>query len=808
MSIVYRKDQKEIMKYRSGTMGIQAVPGAGKTFIITHLVSTLLEEMVKNDDDGKILVLTYMNSAVNNFKSRIRKTIEGKEIPQSKFEVMTIHSLAMNIIKDNADLAFVNSDFEVIDDYKKGIILDNSVDRFLSDCGKNPIMSFLDKGKKAEKEDKWNREFKGIMANAIKLLKYENLDDEKLKKLVEKRAEKCSSEKDPIKQVELRGIMNIMSPIYSNYQEELRNNGYMDYDDILLIAYNILAENSDIAEYYQDKYKYVFEDECQDSNLIQGKIIDIISENRNSRRKFNKNLVRVGDINQSITGTFTGSDPENFINFCKNADYKYNMNMASRSSRNIIDLANELVRFVSSNKNRPYYNALEELYIEEVEKGKGYKENPVTSEYGITSMQAKSQKENTNIIIDEIKKIKKSHKDYSIGILSFANYNVDDLAEELEAKGIDFEKMGGNQNERKKLIFDLKAAVDFLIEPDDWDSFMDFIIEAFIIRRGYELEKNDKTHKKVKEARERLIYGMIDEYDAFDELPFSKSSDVINPEDITAIRKYFKKVDIEKWIFDDEYYRDFKNSSIDIETVERQLSDIDILKHKFNMREVREKIKRICSFSQVNPAKLIENISNELDLTVEERRLAAYVIFYIENLTDFENADLERVSIALDRRYSRVFDAAIDSIYDIGEKEPEPGSVTLATLHKSKGMEWDAVIITGMNSMNFPAKYTDYFRSEIKYLKDGYKYPEADVNRDIDYFTGKAMKTKEEYEMKLKRDIIAERVRLLYVGITRAKKRLLMMYSMQEVNKTFGFTSKKYSSEYFNELTKFVRVRV
>ena len=125
MSINYRKDQKKIMKYKSGSMGIQAVPGAGKTFIITNLVAQLIEDMENENRDGKILVLTYMNSAVNNFKSRIRGILSDKDLPKSRFEVMTIHSLAMKIIKENTDIAFVSEETEIIDDYKKSLLINS-----------------------------------------------------------------------------------------------------------------------------------------------------------------------------------------------------------------------------------------------------------------------------------------------------------------------------------------------------------------------------------------------------------------------------------------------------------------------------------------------------------------------------------------------------------------------------------------------------------------------------------------------------------------------------------------------------------
>ena len=74
--ITYREDQVPIMEYKSGTMAVPAVPGAGKTFIVTRLVTELLENNINGKE--KILILTYMNSAVNNFKGRIKKLLNEK----------------------------------------------------------------------------------------------------------------------------------------------------------------------------------------------------------------------------------------------------------------------------------------------------------------------------------------------------------------------------------------------------------------------------------------------------------------------------------------------------------------------------------------------------------------------------------------------------------------------------------------------------------------------------------------------------------------------------------------------------------
>ena len=113
--INYREDQLPIIQYENGKMAVPAVPGAGKTFIVTNLVAKLLEE--KRQGKGKILILTYMNRAVNNFKVRIKKILEEKNIDEkNSYEVMTIHSLAVKIIKEKPEIVMLNEDFNIADD--------------------------------------------------------------------------------------------------------------------------------------------------------------------------------------------------------------------------------------------------------------------------------------------------------------------------------------------------------------------------------------------------------------------------------------------------------------------------------------------------------------------------------------------------------------------------------------------------------------------------------------------------------------------------------------------------------------------
>ena len=140
--INYREDQLPIIKYEGGKMAVPAVPGAGKTFIVTNLVAKLLEE--KKQGKGKILILTYMNSAVNNFKVRIKKILEEKKIEEkNSYEVMTIHSLAVKIIKEKPEIVMLNEDFNIADDLQKTIILNECINNFKLNGGEKSFRFFL-----------------------------------------------------------------------------------------------------------------------------------------------------------------------------------------------------------------------------------------------------------------------------------------------------------------------------------------------------------------------------------------------------------------------------------------------------------------------------------------------------------------------------------------------------------------------------------------------------------------------------------------------------------------------------------------
>ena len=459
--INYREDQLPIIQYENGKMAVPAVPGAGKTFIVTNLVAKLLEE--KRQGKGKILILTYMNSAVNNFKVRIKKILEEKNIDEkNSYEVMTIHSLAVKIIKEKPEIVMLNEDFNIADDLQKTMILNECINNFKINGGEKAFRFFLKEQKDpiwADRQlDAWEKGFYDLVQNTISELKYKDISPQKLEEYMRENR---------------RGILKIILPIYKEYERRLKANGLLDYDDMLILAYKALSIDEDLKIKYQNKYQYVFEDECQDSNEIQGKIIGLICEEHN-------NLVRVGDINQSITGTFSSSDPKFFKEFIEDSDYCYRMDMSNRSSKDIINLANELTRYVTQNLQPECRDALEQMDIKTVPKNKGYKENPKPDKYQISYKYYKTFDKEIEQTVKFVRNIHKRYPDKSIGILVPYNDHINLVAKELIKEDLEFEELGPNSLRKRRVIDNIAIIIDFILNCDEKEKLIEVLDKVYI----------------------------------------------------------------------------------------------------------------------------------------------------------------------------------------------------------------------------------------------------------------------------------------------------------------------------------------
>ena len=727
-NINYREDQLPIISYEKGTMAVPAVPGAGKTFIVTNLVAKLLCE--NKHKGGKILILTYMNSAVNNFKGRIKKILQDNEIKEeNSYEVMTIHSLAVKIIKEKPEVVMLSDEFNIADDLQKNIILNECIIYFKSSGGQRAFLLFLIDQKDNEWKDRmvdaWQNGFYDLVGNAIGELKYNDILPSDLENIIDS---------------DYKGILKIILPIYKEYDRKLKQYGLLDYDDILILAYKALTLDEGLRNKFQARYKYIFEDECQDSNEIQGKIIKLISDENN-------NLVRVGDINQSITGTFSSSDPKYFKEFIQNADSCFRMDMSNRSSKDIIDLANRLVKYVTSEFNQiECREALEDMDIKTVPENKGYKENPKPDVYSINTKKYITWKDEIEKTVLYAKNIKKKYPDKSIGILVPYNDQITQVARVLTDNNLEFEELGPNSLNKRKMLVNISYIIDFILNCDDIEKLIVALDKVFI-HTDNELGKLDFLEMLRKFSTEELIYNKPKE-----DLIIDKDSDVY--------QGYIKGIKAIK------------------EIIEYPITRLDLL---------------------------ILFIGEKLELEKEDRAVVDYVSFYIKYLS-LENINMSLIDVyeIISNTKNKVFNYIIDVIYEMNGYEPEPGSITICNYHKSKGLEWDCVFLLGLVEYNFPDNTKQKFQSDRWYLKDRYKNPIAIVKSEIDKILNKASDIDYMYQSKL--HIKNEKIRLLYVGITRAKEMLILSCSLYKEETDIGKKNKEQKpSIYINELDKYIQ---
>ena len=699
--INYREDQLPIIQYENGKMAVPAVPGAGKTFIVTNLVAKLLEE--KRQGKGKILILTYMNSAVNNFKIRIKKILEEKNIDEkNSYEVMTIHSLAVKIIKEKPEIVMLNEDFNIADDLQKTMILNECINNFKINGGEKAFRFFLKEQKDpiwADRQlDAWEKGFYDLVQNTISELKYKDISPQKLEEYMRENR---------------RGILKIILPIYKEYERRLKANGLLDYDDMLILAYKALSIDEDLKIKYQNKYQYVFEDECQDSNEIQGKIIGLICEEHN-------NLVRVGDINQSITGTFSSSDPKFFKEFIEDSDYCYRMDMSNRSSKDIINLANELTRYVTQNLQPECRDALEQMDIKTVPKNKGYKENPKPDKYQISYKYYKTFDKEIEQTVKFVRNIHKRYPDKSIGILVPYNDHINLVAKELIKEDLEFEELGPNSLRKRRIIDNIAIIIDFILNCDEKEKLIEVLDKVYI-------KTDNKEGKK-------------------DFLQLLRETNLT----------------VEELLYDEECTKE-----LIIDT------DSDLYESfLFGLKN----LKNIIEYPLTRIDKLILFIGNSMMLEDDERAIVDYLGFYVKYLLAENNSmNLQQIYNLLSDRKNRVFSYIIEVVSEINGYEALPGSITVCNYHKSKGLEWDCVFLLGMTQFNFPDNIYEKFQCDKWYLKEKYKNPESNIKAEIDFMLhGEVTKN---YAKEIKENLIKEKIRLLYVGITRAKEMLILSAS-------------------------------
>lgn len=288
--MAFHKSQLQAIRHLNGPMMVLAGPGSGKTTVITHRVRCLVEGY--GVDPASILVITFTKAAASEMRQRFQKLMEGRSLPVS---FGTFHAVFFSILKH----AYRYDASNIVREEQRIQLMRELVDRYRIDV-----------------EDEG--EFISSILSEISMVKGEMMS------LEHYYSKNCSEE--------------IFKKLYEGYNRGLESRGLLDFDDMLVMCYQLFDQRKDILAAWQRRYRFILIDEFQDINRVQYEIVKMLAAPEN-------NLFIVGDDDQSIY-RFRGAKPEIMLGFEK--DYptakRTLLGINYRSSSSIVDASGRLIR--------------------------------------------------------------------------------------------------------------------------------------------------------------------------------------------------------------------------------------------------------------------------------------------------------------------------------------------------------------------------------------------------------------------------------------------------------------------------------
>jgi len=601
------KAQKEAVFYLDGPLLIVAGAGSGKTKVLTSRIAHIIKE--KKAFPNQILSVTFTNKAAKEMQTRVSKMLGSAATGLSWLG--TFHSICAKILRKHATGAKLNSNFTIIDTDDQTRLIKNickSENIDIKQLTPRFILAII---------DRWKN--KGYYPSEVII---NNKD------IYEK---------------------NIL-PLYKIYQQKLIDLNSCDFGDLILHTVKILENFPDIRQIYSKNFKYILVDEYQDTNFIQSKWLNLLSEKT-------KNLCCVGDDDQSIY-SWRGAEIKNFLEF--DQVYKdtkvIRLEQNYRSSQNILSVASNLI---SNNQNR-----VGKTLTSEMEEGDLVKLNCF-----------KNGKDEAIGISDEIeKKLKKKYSFNEIAILVRAIFQTREFEERFLKIGMPYRILGGTKFYERAEIKDCVAYLRLIHQ-----------------------EKDDLAFERIVNNPKRSIGDTT----------------------LKTVHEFGKK------------------NNLSLESAAKKMIDQNLIKPKTKMGlnfflNALNKWRNDINIKKINHVKLLQTVldesgysamlKNKKDLDNENR--LENIKELISAMKEFDNLEsfLEHVSLA----------TSIDQDWD-GEK------INMMTMHAAKGLEFDVVFLPGWEEGLFPHQKS--------------------------------------IEEKGQNGLEEER-RLAYVGITRAKKKAIISFSM------------------------------
>jgi len=388
-------EQRQAVKCVEGPLLILAGAGSGKTRVITYRIAYLIEQKLAKP--WEILALTFTNKAAEEMRTRIAELVGS--VPG--MWVSTFHAAAVRILRENAELLGLTPSFVIYDSADQQTLMKNVMkELMIEDTRFKP---------------------RGLLAT-ISRAKNEMIDEHRY-----------TDEADNF-------YTRTVSRVYRRYQERLRLQNALDFDDLLLYVVKLFREHPAVLAKYQNKFRYILVDEYQDTNRVQYEIVYLLAGNH-------RNLCVVGDDDQSIY-QFRGADIRNILDFERDWPDATVIKLEEnyRSTGNILEAANHVVKH---NRGRKEKNL-------RTNKGKG---EPVVV------FAADDEHQEARFIAGEIRELSRQYGQFAV--LYRTNAQSRAIEDALIRANISYQIVGGVRFWERKEVKDILAYLRVLDNPAD-----------------------------------------------------------------------------------------------------------------------------------------------------------------------------------------------------------------------------------------------------------------------------------------------------------------------------------------------------
>ena len=432
--------QREAVENTEGAVLILAGAGSGKTRVLTTRIGYLMED--KNVKAENILAITFTNKAANEMRERVEETLEGTDTKE--MWITTFHSCCVRILRKSINKIGYNRSFVIYDSPDQVTLI--------KDC-----MRELDISDKA-------------------------FDPKYVLSCISNAKDKLYSPKNYIKLNEGDISKTKVGEIYALYQDRLKRNSALDFDDLIMKTVELFKECPEILDYYRNKFRYIMVDEYQDTSKAQYELIKLLA-------KQHQNICVVGDDDQSIYG-WRGADIRNILEFERDYDnvkiVKLEQNY--RSTQVILDAANHVIANNTERKRKRLWSDKKDGQL-------------------IKIQLAENEIEEGDFIINTISYMKRyedrQYRDFAV--LYRANAQARSIEDALNRAGIPYNIYGGIKFYERKEIKDIIAYLRVIQNPQD-DVSLKRIIN--VPRRGIGLRTIEKIEDRAS-LKEESIYSVL-----------------------------------------------------------------------------------------------------------------------------------------------------------------------------------------------------------------------------------------------------------------------------------------------------------